>query len=151
MDTGEDFAHYLFRAGKFHAGHGPRKIHTPSSYITASIGLVLATFSRFLSEEGLAAGVIAKGVAGWAKYLSVQLHLMLLGYQVARDFDQGKYAVKISLYGRMRPLVGQMEIHPKVNEGENIGTLLTKFFNYFPKARREAMERRWRSTEKPEL
>jgi len=29
MDTSDEFACYLFRAGKYHAGHGPRHIHTP--------------------------------------------------------------------------------------------------------------------------
>ncbi|MEJ5198810.1 MAG: protoglobin domain-containing protein, partial [Anaerolineae bacterium] len=29
MDLSDDLARYLFRAGKYHAGHGPRRIHVP--------------------------------------------------------------------------------------------------------------------------
>jgi len=40
MDTSDEFATYLFRAGKYHAAHGPRHIHVPPAYVTTSIGLV---------------------------------------------------------------------------------------------------------------
>ena len=72
LDTGDEFAYYLYRAGKFHAGHGPRQIHTPPAYVTASMGLVLASFSTYMFEAGLSAEVIAGAMAGWNKYLMVQ-------------------------------------------------------------------------------
>ena len=150
MDTSEEYAYYLFRAGKFHAGHGPRKIHTPASYVTASIGMVLATFSHYLSEAGLSGEVIASGMAGWTKYLSVQLHLMLMGYQAAQTFDRGVYPVDISLFGRLRPLVGRAEILTQAEPGANVSTILHKFFNYYPETRQEALVREWRSAEKPD-
>ncbi len=148
MDTSGEYAYYLFRAGKFHAGHGPRKIHTPPSYVTASIGMVLAAFSHYLSEAGLSGEVIASGMAGWTKYLSVQLHLMLMGYQAAQNFDRGVYPVDISLFGRLRPLVGLAEILTQADPGASVSTILHKFFNYYPETRQEALDREWRSVEK---
>jgi hypothetical protein len=118
LDTSEEFAYYLFRAGKFHAGHGPRKIHTPPAYVTASIGMVLAAFSHYLTDAGLSGEVIASGMAGWTKYLSVQLHLMLMGYQAAQNFDRGVYPVEILLFGRLRPLVGRAEILTQADRGQ---------------------------------
>ena len=40
IDTSDEFATHLFRAGKYHAAHGPRHIHVPPAYVTTSIGLV---------------------------------------------------------------------------------------------------------------
>ncbi len=148
MDTSDEFAYYLFRAGKFHAGHGPRQIHTPTAYITTSIGLVGATFARFMLEANIAGDVAAPALAGWQKYLSVQLQMMYLGYELARDYDDGDVAVPISLFGRMRSMVGQAQVTVHVNDGESVEAVLRKFFNYHPHARTFALERVWHSHEK---
>ncbi len=50
MDFSNDLAHYLFRAGKLHAAHGPRRAHVPPVYVTGSISLVNGAFSRFSME-----------------------------------------------------------------------------------------------------
>jgi molybdopterin converting factor small subunit len=150
MDTGDEFAAYLYRAGKFHAGHGPRQIHTPPAYITTSIGLVLASFARFMAEATLEADVIAGAMAGWNKYLMVQLHLMLMGYQAAIELGRGDLSIKISLFARLRTLLGTSEAMVHVNEGATVQDVLRKFFNYFPPIRNDALERGWLSEDERE-
>jgi molybdopterin converting factor small subunit len=148
LDTSDEFAYYLFRAGKFHAAHGPRQIHVPPSYITTSIGLVGATFARYMAEAELPGDVVAPAMAGWNKYLSVQLQLMLLGYDVARDFDKGDTAIPISLFGRMRSVIGKRELTAYTKDGNTVEDILRKFFNYYPRARTEALQPVWHSHEK---
>ncbi len=148
MDTSDEFAYYLFRAGKFHAGHGARKIHTPSAYVTTSMGLVGATFARYMQEANLPGHIMAPALAGWNKYLSTQLHLMQLGYDIARENDTGSMAIPIRLFGRLRPLVGKHEFEIKVHQNSHVADVLRKFFNYYPQTRVEALEKVWHSHEK---
>ncbi len=150
MDTSEEFAFYLFRAGKFHAGHGPRQIHTPPVYVTGSIGLVLASFTTFMQEASLSAEVIAGAMAGWNKYLAAQLHLMQLGYDVARELDRGSCPIQIHLFGRLRNLVGYKQLLAHAVHDDTVGDVLRKFFSYAPRIHTEALERIWRSEEKPD-
>lgn len=145
IDTSEEFANYLFRAGQYHAGQGPRRIHTPSAYVTGSIGLTLAAFARYLKEAGLPAEVVAPAMAGWSKYLSVQLNQMLFGYQVAREFLRGDFTVRFTIFGRLRPIVGGKEISVPASLGTTVLDLLQKFFNYYPQVRLEALDKRWES------
>ncbi|MEJ5241888.1 MAG: protoglobin domain-containing protein [Anaerolineales bacterium] len=148
LDTSDEFAHYLFRAGKYHAGHGPRRIHTPPQYITASIGLVQASFARFMAEAGMGAQALAEASAAWSKYLSVQLDMMLMGYQVAKEAEHGDFTVKVQIFGRLRPMLGKEEFQLQVDRGSPVAEALRKFFNYFPQARQEALQPIWRSQEK---
>ncbi|MDD2694684.1 MAG: protoglobin domain-containing protein [Anaerolineales bacterium] len=148
MDTSEEFARYLFRAGQYHAGHGPRRIHTPADYVTGSIGLVLSAFARYMAEAQLPAELIATAMSGWSKYLTVQLNQMLMGYQVAREFEQGELAVHILVYGRLRPILGGKDFIVHTHRDSCASVLLAKFFNYYPQARAEALERVWSSEEK---
>ncbi|MFN8471455.1 MAG: protoglobin domain-containing protein [Anaerolineae bacterium] len=147
MDTSDEFAMYLFRAGKFHAGHGPRQIHTPTGYVTASIGLVLASFARYMREADLPANIIAEAMDAWSRYLTVQSNQMALGYRVAQAMEKGPIDVPCTVYGRLRPLLGVQEIHVHSEPGAPVGELLGKFFNYFPQAREEALERVWQASE----
>lgn len=148
LDTSDEFAGYLFYAGKAHAGHGPRHIHTPGIYVTGSMGLIQATFARFMAEARLSAEVIAGAMAAWSKYLSVQLNQMLLGYQVARELQVGALTVRCTLFGRLRPLVGRSELPIQVANAAPVGEVLRKFFNYYPQVRPEALERVWQSEER---
>jgi molybdopterin converting factor small subunit len=150
MDTSEEFAYYLFRAGKYHAGHGPRHIHVPSAYVTTSIGMMGAAFARCMYEADLPGDVVAPAIAGWNKYLSVQLHLMDMGYQVAREFERGDFSVSFDLYGRMRQLAGWRTIKGSASEGETLESALRKLFNYAPELRAEALRPVWHSHEKEE-
>ncbi len=148
MDTSDEFAYYLFRAGKYHAGHGPRHIHTPPQYIIASMGLVQAAFARFMAEAGMEAQALADAMAAWNKYLSVQLDMMLMGYHVARESEHGDFSVQVKVFGRLRPIIGGEGIALRVDRGSTVAEALRKFFNYFPQARREALQPIWRSEEK---
>ncbi len=148
MDTSDEFAHYLFRAGQYHAGHGPRKIHTPAAYVTVSIGLVLAAFARYLQEAQLPGEVISAALAGWSKYLTVQLNQMLFGYQIAREYAQGETAIRLSVYGKLRSILGAKEFLVPMEPQSCLANLLEKFFNYYPQARAQALERIWSSEEK---
>ncbi|MER3544865.1 MAG: hypothetical protein C4311_09785 [Chloroflexota bacterium] len=150
LDTSDEFARYLFRAGKYHAGHGPRRIHTPPEYVVTSLGLVQAAFARYMAEAQLPAEVIAGAMAAWSKYLAVQLNQMLLGYHAARALDTGHFPVQFRLFGRLRPLLGTQEIQVWAEAGACVEDVLRKFLNYFPKARFEALDRVWRSVEKTE-
>lgn len=150
LDSSDEFAAYLFHAGKAHAGHGPRHIHTPTVYVTGSIGLIQAAFARTMAEAPLSAEVIAEAMAAWSKYLSVQLNQMLLGYQAARELQTGAVTVRCTLFGRLRPLVGRPEVRVSVGQAAVVGDLLRKFFNYFPQVRPEALERVWASHEQAE-
>ncbi len=148
LDTSEEFARYLFRAGQYHAGHGPRHIHTPADFVTGSIGLVLSAFARSMAEAQLPAEVIAAAMSGWSKYLTVQLNQMLMGYQIAREFEQGDLALRILVYGRLRPILGGKEFIVHVHRESCVSVLLQKFFNYYPQTRSEALERVWSSKER---
>ncbi len=150
LDTSEEFAHYLFMAGKLHAAHGPRKTFVPPTYINGAIGLVMASFSTYMLEADLPAALIAKASAGWNKYLMAQLHLMLLGYEVAMAIDDGAVAIPVTLYARMQKIVGKDEIVVHVHDGAETAVLLQKFFSYYPQARHDALETVWESQENEE-
>lgn len=150
LDTSDEFAYYLFRAGKFHAGHGPRHIVVPPAYITTSIGLMGAAFPRCMSEAGLPGNVIGPAMSGWNKYLSVQLHMMLLGYEVARELGRGEFVVPVALYGRLRDLAGQPMLSAYASNGDTLGDVLRRFFNYSPQVRKETLQPVWHSHENEE-
>ncbi|MBI3942424.1 MAG: MoaD/ThiS family protein [Chloroflexi bacterium] len=148
LDSSDEFAYYLFRAGKYHAGHGPRHIHAPPAYVTGSIGLVLAAFAQFMVDAGLPPETIGTAMAAWNKYLAVQLNQMLLGYHAARALAQGSLAIRCMLFGRLRSLLQVQELKIHVSEGTPVCDLLRKFFDYYPQIRPEALERVWSSEEK---
>lgn len=148
MDTSDEFAYYLFRAGQYHAGHGPRHIHVPPAYVTTSISMIGAAFAGGMHEAGLPGNVIAPALAGWNKYLSVQLHLMNLGYETALEFGRGHFPVSFALYGRLRQVAGRQKFDACAVEGDTLETLLRKFFNYVPQMRADCLRPVWHSHEK---
>ena len=148
MDTSDEFAAYLFRAGKYHAAHGPRHIHVPPAYVTTSIGLRGAAFARCLGEAGLPAGVMAPALSGWNKFLAVQLHLMDMGYRAALEFDRGEFPVGLALFGRLRLVAGQRALTARAASGETMESLLRRFFNYLPELRADCLRPVWHSHEK---
>jgi molybdopterin converting factor small subunit len=103
-----------------------------------------------MQEAQLPGEVVAPAMAGWNKYLSVQLQLMLLGYQVARDFDRGDIVIPIALFGRLRRIVGTRLITAHTKDGGPVEDVLRKFFDYYPLARAEALQLIWHSHEKPD-
>jgi molybdopterin converting factor small subunit len=143
LDLSHDFARYLFRAGQLHSGHGPRRVHVPDLYVTGAISLVNSTFARFLSEEMPGSEVVPAALAGWNKYLSMHLHMMLLGHRAAVELDRGDLPVKMSLFGRMRDVLGCKELTLHLTHGEQVQIALRKLFNYYPHARDTVFEIAW--------
>ncbi len=150
MDTSEEFADYLFYAGKVHAGHGPRQIHVPPAYVRASIGLILANFARYMQEAGLPTEKVAPAMAGWNKYLSAQLHMMELGYEAARNIDEGKFPVQVRAFGVLRPKLPSRLRPVWVHPQDTVEVVLRKFFSYYPEARREVLDVAWEAEDKPD-
>jgi molybdopterin converting factor small subunit len=143
MDFSTDLARYLFRAGKLHAAHGPRRTHVPPVYVTGSISLVNATFARFIMEEMPGHAQAPLALAGWNKVLAMHLHLMHLGYQAALALDSGDFAVPFVMFGRMRTVTGAHDLAVHVAEGASAQQALRKFFNYYPQARSEVFDLAW--------
>ena len=148
LDFSADLARYLFRAGTYHAAHGPRRVHVPPVFVTGSISLVNATFARFLSEEMPANPVVPSALAGWNKLITLHLHLMQVGYNAALALDSGDYAIRVLLFGRMRTITGVQEVTVRVPDGASADAALRKFFNYFPAARGEALDTEWNAGER---
>ncbi|GJM40472.1 MAG: hypothetical protein DHS20C20_07540 [Ardenticatenaceae bacterium] len=148
LDLSHDFAHYLFRAGQIHAAHGPRQIHVPEMYVTGSVSLVNATFARFLLEEMPGDPIVPTALASWNKLLSLHLHLMLLGYQVARAWDDGDFPVELSFYGRVRNHTQRQKMTMHLPQESRIETLLIRFFNYFPQMRSDVFAVEWLSKDR---
>jgi molybdopterin converting factor small subunit len=148
MDLGHDFALYLFRAGQYHAGHGPRHIHVPEVYVTGAISLVNATFARFLNEELPGALVVPGALAAWNKVLSLHLHMMLLGYHSALELNRGDFPLQVSLFGRMRTLMGRDEFILNLLHGATAETALRKIFNYYPQVRDKVFDIAWQPGER---
>lgn len=148
MDFSNDLARYLFRAGKLHAAHGPRRAHVPPVYVTGSISLVNATFARFLSEEMPGHPVVPMALGGWNKVLALHQHMMHLGYAASLALDSGDFPLTVTLFGRMRTITGAQEVTMHLAEGADAGAALRKFFNYYPQARNEVFDVEWQPGER---
>ncbi len=148
MDFSDDMAHYLFRAGKLHAAHGPRHTHVPPIYVTGSISLVNATFARFLTQEMPGHSSVPTALAGWNKVLAMHLHLMQMGYTAALALDSGSLPVDFAMFGVLRTLTGAQDIAVHVADGATVESALRKFFNYYPAARAEVFDVEWHAGER---
>lgn len=148
MDFSTDLARYLFRAGKLHAAHGPRRAHVPPVYVTGSISLVNASFARFIMEEMPGHPQAPLAMAGWNKVLTMHLHLMQMGYQAAMSLDAGNFAVPFVMFGRMRTVTGAHDLAVHVADGADVQHALRKFFNYYPQARAEVFDVEWAGGER---
>lgn len=148
MDFSIDLAHYLFRAGKLHAAHGPRRAHVPPIFVTGSISLVNGAFARFIMEEMPGHTQAPLALAGWNKVLTLHLHLMQLGYQAALALDHGDFGVPFVLFGRMRTVTGVQSLTVQVEKSATIESALRKFFNYYPASRAEVFDLAWTAGER---
>lgn len=148
FDLSHDFAAYLFRAGQKHAGHGPRKVHVPEQYVTGSISLINSAFARVLHEEMGGDPVVAPALAGWNKLLTLHLHLMLLGYQVAREWDDGDFPLPLQLFGKMRNLAPAPTLQMAVPSSSTLNLVMNRFFNYFPQTRSMVCDVTWTEQER---
>jgi len=143
LDTSDEFALYLFRAGQMHAGLGPRRVDVPRSYLIGTVGLVLSAFSSYLVQDGLPASVVGSALGVWSRYLSVQLELMLMGYESARSLTAGPVAIRCAAYGRIRTLIGARELSLGVSRESRVRDVLRSLFAAYPAVRAEALDRVW--------
>jgi len=143
LDLSDDFARYLFKAGKYHAGHGPRRIHVPEIYVAGAISLAQASFASFMAAEMTDAALVTRALAGWNKFLTMHLHLMTVGYRAARALDEGDYDVTVSLYGRLRHMTQTDRVTVRLPTGARSEHVLRKFFDYFPETRAEVFDVDW--------
>lgn len=143
LDLSHDLARYLFHAGQIHAAHGPRQIHVPEMYVTGSVSLVNATFAKFLLEEMPGNPVVPAALASWNKLLSLHLHMMLLGYQAARAWDDGELSIELSFFGRVRNYTRREKMIIHLPSDSRVETLLVRFFNYFPQMRPDVFDIEW--------
>lgn len=148
FDLSHDFARYLFHAGQKHAGHGPRQVHVPERYVTGSISLINSAFARILNEEMGGDRMVAPALAGWNKVLALHLHLMLLGYQVAREWDQGDFALPLQLFGKMRKIAPKPTLQMAVPSATTLDLVMHRFFNYFPQTRMMVCDVIWNEEER---
>ncbi|KPL84301.1 hypothetical protein SE15_03990 [Thermanaerothrix daxensis] len=145
LDFSHDFARYLFRAGQIHAGHGRRHLHIPSLYVVGSIGLMTASFARVLEQAGVRTDTQLKALAGWNKVFILHLQMMLQGYRSALALEEGETKVRVTVYGRLRSLIGRDSLEIGIYPGQSVLEVLRKFFNYYPQARSEILESLWES------
>ncbi len=147
VDLSEDFAEYLFRAGILHAGHGPRKIHTPPQWVMGAVAMVQAHFAERILHYGHDRELAAVAIGGWNKYLMLQAYQMLAGYQAARAVDEGPITVTAKLYGKLQAIAGMEEQTIHAHLDDTLADVLRKFFNYHPRLREEFFEILWKAPE----
>jgi molybdopterin converting factor small subunit len=150
LDLSDDLARYLFRAGKYHAGHGPRRIHVPEVYVAGAISLAQANFAGYIAAEVRDAALAARALSGWHKLLTMHGRLMAAGYHAARELDAGDFALPVEVYGRLRTLIEAEEVSVKLGAGGRVEQALRKFFNYFPELRREVFDPVWLDEYRPD-
>ncbi len=143
LDLSDDLARYLFKAGKYHAAHGPRRIHVPEIYVTGAISLAQANFASYIGAETADAALVGRALAGWNKLLTMHQHVMALGYRAGRALDEGPTHITVRLFGRMRDIAGSQSMILHISEGGRSGEVLQKFFNYLPEARPEVLDAAW--------
>ena len=143
IDLGTDFAGYLFHAGHVHAGHGPRHIHTPAMWVTGSMGLVLAGFAQFIQQAHSDAALVAAALAGWNKYLMIQLNQMMAGYEVALALDDGPLTLPVKVFGTARLKWGRKSAAVHYHPGDQVADVLRKLMNYAPVLREIMFAQDW--------
>lgn len=145
MDFSHDLANYLFLAGQYHAGHGPRQIHVPSVYVNGATSHTLAYFGKVLNQEKPTDPGNVFALSGWGKVLGVHLQMMLSGYQSAMAIMDGSMEIKVRLFSKIRALLKRTAITIHLPPESTIIDLLTRFFNYFPQIRSVALDVDWDS------
>jgi molybdopterin converting factor small subunit len=147
VDLSDEFAEYLFMAGKYHAAHGPRQIHTPEQWEMVAVAIVQAHFADRIILAGHKPEVASAAIGGWNKYLMLQAYQMQAGYRVAVVLDAGTDTVEIKLFGRLQEIGGREQQTVRINQGAILADTLRKFFDYHPALRQEFFDLSWRSPE----
>lgn len=147
LDLSDDFARYMYRAGQVHAGHGPRQIHVPPIYVSGGISLAHAAFAERIAAECADVRQVGAALAGWHKYLTMQLHMMLLGYAAGMARDQGAITVPVVLLGRLRHRLGAGEVPVRVPAGAPAADVVRRFFGCHPELRADVFTPVWAERE----
>jgi molybdopterin converting factor small subunit len=147
LDTSDEFALYLFRAGLMHHGLGPRRVTVPPEYVVGSVGLIQAGFADALATAGLPSDVTALALGAWSRYLSVQLDLMLSGYRAASALVDGEATIRCTTYGRLRHLWREPSVQVATASGDTLADVLRKLFGAYPEVRAEVLDRVWEERE----
>jgi len=147
VDLSDEFAEYLFIAGKYHAAHGPRQIHTPEQWVMGAVAIVQAHFAERIILADHKPEVAAAAIGGWNKYLMLQAYQMQAGYRVAVALDTGTETVEIKLFGRLQEIGGREQQTVRINQGAILADVLRNFFDYHPALRQEFFDLSWRSPE----
>jgi molybdopterin converting factor small subunit len=135
MDTGSQFGDYLFYAGKVHAAHGPRHIETPSMWVTGSVGLIVSAFAGFITAAHRDPDLVGRALAGWNKYLLVQLNQMEFGYEAGKAMATGAHAIDVKAYAMVRHQWGRDGLTVRYQAGERVSDVLRKLLNFAPEVR----------------
>ncbi len=129
VDTSDEFARYLFHAGRVHAGYGPGGHFVPPQWVSLSLSLILRMFATVVPAERIGL---------WTAYLSVQQELMRLGYEASLALGKGRTAIKANALGLALPALPQaLEVH--VDSG-TVREALEKIFAFRPELRENALE-----------
>jgi len=129
VDTSDEFARYLFHAGRVHAGYGPGKHFVPPEWVSLSLSLILRMFSSVVPAERLGL---------WSGYLAVQQEIMRLGYDASVALDHGRAAVRINALGLALPALPE-PVEVRINSG-TVREALEKIFAFRPELRDIALE-----------
>lgn len=150
MDFGTQFGDYLFYAGKVHAAHGPRRIETPTMWITGSVGLIVSAFARFITEAKHDAEQAAFALSGWNKYLLIQLNQMQTGYEAGKAVSQGAHQTSVKAYAMVRHHWGKDQVTIRFDDGATVADVLRKLLDFAPELRPVMFDEAWESEDSPQ-
>lgn len=143
MDLSDDFARFLFDAGRKYAGDGPGQVRVPERYVVGIVNLIYARFMDTLMKEVPVDAALCRTLLAWNKMLIMQLTVILAGYHSACDIFNGDFPVKVSLFSTLREAAGQREVTVYVPSGSRVETVLRRLFEYLPQLRAPVFEAEW--------
>lgn len=147
MDFGSQFGDYLFYAGKVHAAHGPRRIETPSMWVTGSVGLIIGAFADFIRAAQHPTDETALALSGWNKYLLIQLNQMQIGYEAGKRLLDGEHHIEVKAYAMVRHNWGQDALTVHFRQGETVADVLRKMLDFSPTLRDVMFDPTWEEVE----
>jgi len=130
VDTSDEFARYLFHAGRVHAGYGPDRRFVPPEWVSLSLTLILRMFSAVVPAERLGL---------WASYLGVQQEVMRAGFDAAVDLEKGRTLIKVDALGLARPALPE-PLEVRLPQGGTVLEAVRKVFAFRPELRDIALE-----------
>ncbi|WP_287371898.1 protoglobin domain-containing protein [Oceanithermus sp.] len=130
VDTSDEFARYLFHAGRVHAGYGPDRRFVPPEWVSLSLTLILRMFSTVVPAERLGL---------WTSYLGVQQEVMRAGFEAALELEKGRTAVKVDALGLALPALPE-PLEVRIPQGGTVLDAVLKVLTFRPELRDIALE-----------